>query len=131
MRMSGVLAALVGLVAGTAAAVSAFHATSVVPAHPVAAQHRAAAVVGRPLPAPPPRVVVTTAPCKPPAKPAHGACVTTVVRTVVVHDLPPAPAPAASTGASVAPARAGAALGGEDRHEDPGHEAEPPDRGDD
>ena len=103
-RRWGAVAAVAGAAAGTVAAVVAYGSTSTVPSVPVSAGSRAPAVVGRPLPAAPPRIVVSTAPCPAHSRLVHGTCVTRVVRTVVVHDPAPAPA-AAPTPAAVAVAQ--------------------------
>ncbi|MGZ4777083.1 MAG: hypothetical protein ACXVYW_17420 [Oryzihumus sp.] len=116
-RRLGLVAALAGAAAGVLAAVAAYGSTSVAPTLPVSAGSRAPAVVGRPLPAPPPRIEVRTLPCPQHARLVHGVCVTRVVRTVVVHDLP-APAPAVAQARAAGPtlprAQASAAVGRSD-----------------
>jgi len=98
MRVSTTVVGLVGALAGSAAALAGYqHAAAVAPVSPRTSP--AAAAVGRPLPAAPPRVHVRMAPCRRPARLVQGACVTTVTRTQVVVDpapVVPAPAPPAA-----------------------------------
>lgn len=128
-RRWGAVAAVAGTAAGTVAAVAAYGSASTVPTVPVSTGSRAPAVVGRPLPAAPPRIVVSTAPCPAHTRLVHGTCVTRVVRTVVVHDPAPAPAaaptPAAVAVAQTAPLSVQPATASSRRrvdHEDEGHD---------
>lgn len=90
MRVSSALAGFIGVGAGLAAAAVGFQSSSAVTGPP---HHESAvAAVGRPLPAAPPQIRVKLAHCAPRAKLVHGACVTHVERTVVVHDQVPASA---------------------------------------
>lgn len=127
MRVSGLLVGAVGVAAGTVAAVSTYHATSAVQQRPVAAPYRAPAVVGRPLPAAPPRIEVSTAPCQAPARLVDDACVTKVVRKVVVPDL----SPTASPTTAPAPARPGGSGTGGSAQPSPSPSPSPSPRPDD
>lgn len=90
MRVSSALAGFIGVGAGLAAAAVGFQSSSAVTGPP---HHESAvAAVGRPLPAAPPQIRVRLAHCAPRARLVHGACVTHVERTVVVHDQVPASA---------------------------------------
>ena len=108
MRVSSTIVGLVGAVAGVAIAVTGYQHLAAVDARPPSST-TALPAVGRPLPAAPARIRVRLAGCQPPARLEHGACVTTVTRTRVVHDpAPPQPAGLLpDTAPVVAPAPAG------------------------
>ena len=96
MRVLTLLGTTIGAVGGLAAAVVSYQSTSVAADRPEQ-DPSAVVAVGRPLPAAPPRVRVTTAPCERPAVLRDGVCVTVVTRTVVVTDAPPTVAGSATT----------------------------------
>ena len=118
MRMTTVALGLAGAAAGLVTAVASYqHAVEATP-RPVA-QESSAVNLQASAPEPPVRVFPPVvkhrvAPCRRPARPVHGACVTTVHRTVVVYDPAPAPAavPAAPAAAVAAPVVAAAGAPG-------------------
>ena len=113
MRMTTVALGLAGAAAGLVTAVASYHhAVEAVP-RPVAQESAAVNLQASAPEAPvrvfPPVVVHRVAPCRRPARPGHGTCVTTVHRPVVVYD--PAPTPAVAPAAPAAPAPVAAAAG--------------------
>ena len=125
MRYSTPLFGLVGAAAGLVVAATGYQLAAA-PVAPASDTTSPLAAVGRPLPAAPAKVRTRFAPCTPPAKLQHGACVTHQWRTTVVYDVPAAPASAphlpTQGAAGPAPVRAASQPAAE---EDSGYEQEP------
>lgn len=99
MRLSPVLLGVAGAAAGLLTAAAAYQATAT-PPRPADAP--AASMPGRAMFAPRPQYDVRVAACHRPARLRHGACVTKVTRTRVVHDAPAAPTIPAPSGRATA-----------------------------
>ncbi len=101
MRLSSALLGVVGATVGVTVGVLGYQTTAA--SSTPGPGPTVVAPVGRPLPAPPARVTVTMAPCERGAHLVHGVCVTTVHRSIVISDPPPAAPAAAAVAAPAAP----------------------------